>query len=85
VIKITLAYKQLKISEDECWQILDENNPSTSLFDLELSRDGNRRTMLVGFTKDGNLSEADEVVHHIHIFHAMKATKAYEKLYSKRK
>lgn len=68
-MRVTFNFRDLKITEDECWQILDENNETTEEFELELSRDGNYRVMAVGYTKEVG----------------MKATKTYQHLYSEKK
>ncbi len=91
-MRITFNHLDLKITEDECLQVLDEENKSTDEFELGLSRDGNHRVMAVGYTKETKLCEVgieffeqNEVVFHIHVFHGMKATKTYQRLFSERK
>ena len=91
-MSITFNYRDLKISEDECLQVLDTENNSTQIFHMELSRDGNRRIMFVGFTKSANLCEVGaefferkKAVYHTHIFHGTKASKLYRNMYSQRK
>jgi hypothetical protein len=91
-MRITFNYPDLKITESECLQILDENSNTAEEFELELSRDGNYRIMVVGYTKNAKLCEVgveffehNKIIFHIHIFHGMQATKQYRLLYSKRK